>query len=451
MTLTRRQLISATAGAGLLGIRNITAATQGVIINSAKPKDYEMTLDGFKDWITPVEHFYIRNHHYVPDVKLSDWSLKVDGNVANALTLSLDDLRKLPRVTQIAVVECAGNGRTFYQPRLPGMQWKYGGVANGKWTGVRLIDVLKKAGAKDSTREILFDGEDVPIGKMPKFQRTVPLRKAYDPDTILAFELNGKPIPMDHGFPLRLIVPGWAGDSWVKWVRHIEVLDHEFDGFWMKTAYRHPPNPVPPGTAVPPDQMVPVTDLPIKSVIATPGGNWIPPGRTKISGAAWSNGAAITGVDVSTDGGKTWQPSKLGRDRAKYAWRLWSMDWKPSAEGSYMLLARAKDDAGNVQPLQQQWNPSGYLWNVATPKEVIVSRTEHPPASSDSVMPSADSQPPGYKAACLPCHGEDIIRMQRLTPAQWDREVTKMVNWGAEIKPEHKEGILSYLKSNFKP
>ncbi len=415
-------------------------------MNSTRPKDYEMSLSGFNDWITPDQHFFIRSHHYTPDVQLSAWSLKIDGLVDNPQSLTLDDLRKLPRVSHVAVLECAGNGRSFYEPHVPGMQWKYGGVANGKWAGVKLADVLQQVRPKASATQILFDGEDVPIGKMPKFQRTIPVQKALGADTILAFELNGRPIPMEHGFPLRLIVPGWAGDSWVKWVKHIEVLDHEFDGFWMKTAYRHPTRPVAPGTAVPADQMVPVTDLGLKSVIASPAGNWATPGRLKISGAAWSSGTPISGVDVSTDGGSTWRPAKLGHEKSKYAWRLWELGWNASA-GTYRLIARARDNAGNMQPFEQQWNPSGYLWNVAAPREVTVSHSEPTPPAP---VAGALNRPRGYRAACLACHDEDIIRMQRLTQPQWDREVNKMIGWGAEIQPEDKESILNYLKSNFK-
>jgi DMSO/TMAO reductase YedYZ molybdopterin-dependent catalytic subunit len=448
MRFTRRKLLACAAGAGLgsrFGFSD--EAHPGLIINSARPKDYEMTLEGFRDWITPDAHFYVRCHHYVPDVKLASWNLKIDGVVDQQVTLTLDDLKKLPRVTLVAVAECAGNGRSFYEPHLPGMQWKYGGVANGRWTGVRLRDVLKKAGLKDSAKEILFDGEDEPIGKMPKFQRTIPIAKATHPDTLLAYELNGAALPLDHGYPLRVIAPGWAADSWVKWVKHIEVLDHEFDGFWMKTAYRHPTKTFAPGAAVPPEQMVPVTDLAVKSLIATPAGNWVAPGRVIISGTAWSNGSPITTVDVSTDGGQNWHPAKLGRDQAKYAWRLWEYTWRP-VEGSYKILARAKDAAGNVQPMEQQWNPSGYLWNVAALKEVQVSRTDQQPPAAP--RPIAAEQPPGYKSACLTCHDEDIIRMQKLTSAQWDREVQKMTGWGAEISPAQKDAIVNYLKNNFK-
>src|SRR5271165_280898 len=168
MNITRRNLIRLAASAGVLSRGGRAAETkEGLIVNSTRPRDYEMTLAGFRDWITPDAHFFARSHHYTPDVKLSDWSLKVEGVVSNSQTWALADLKKLQHLTHVAVLECAGNGRSFYEPHIPGMQWKYGGVANARWTGVRLADVLKKAGVKDSAKEVLFDGEDVPVGKMP--------------------------------------------------------------------------------------------------------------------------------------------------------------------------------------------------------------------------------------------------------------------------------------------
>jgi hypothetical protein len=262
----------------------------------------------------------------------------------------------------------------------------------------------------------------------------------------LAYEMNGQALPIEHGFPLRLIVPGWAGDSWVKWLQHIEVLDREFDGFWMKSAYRHPPGHVEPGTAVDPAQMVPVTDLSVKSVIATPG-SWAKPGTIRIGGTAWSNGSPVTGVEVSVDDGRTWRPARLGKDQSRYAWRLWALDWKAS-EGKYTLRARAKNAAGQVQPLAQEWNPSGYLWNVAQPVAVEVSSSQ--PAQSPAEEHGNTPQPHGYQAACLTCHGEHMMVQQHLTRAQWEKDTDKMVRWGAPLKPEDREGILKYLSDNFK-
>ena len=446
MNLTRRKLFLAAASGMLPRFASATDPSK-MITRSPRPADLEMPLDGFHDWITPVDRFFVRCHTYFPErANLSDWRMKIDGVVNQPLTLTMDDLKKLPRVELVGVLECAGNGRSFYQPRVAGTQWAFGSVGNGRWAGVRFRDVLQKAGLKESAKAILLDGSDSPLGSMPKFQRTVTVEKALDPDTLLAYEMNGQPLPDEHGFPLRLIASGWAGDSWVKWLRHVEVLDHEFEGFWMKTAYRHPTHHVEPGAAVDPSELVPVTDLSVKSVIATPG-NWAKPGRVRISGTAWSNGSPVTKVDISIDGGNTWKPAKLGKDQSRYAWRLWELDW-PAPSGKYTLMARATNAAGQTQPLREEWNPSGYLWNVAQPMEVVVSGEEVPPAAT-GVHPS--QQPPGYKNTCFTCHDESMMTQQRLTPAQWDREVQKMTGWGARLKPEDREAILKYLSDNFKP
>lgn len=446
MNLTRRKLLLTTA-AGMLPRLGAAADPSKMIVRSSRPADLEMPLDSFHEWITPIDRFFIRCHTYFPErANLNDWRLKVDGVVNQPLTLTLDDLKKLPRVELVGVLECAGNGRRFYQPHVAGTQWAFGSVGNGRWAGVRFRDVLRKAGLKESAKEILLDGSDSPLGTMPKFQRTVTVQKALDPDTLLAYEMNDQPLPDEHGYPLRLIAPGWAGDSWVKWLRHVEVLDHEFEGFWMKTAYRHPTRHVEPGAAVDASELVPVTDLKVKSVIAMPG-NWVKPGRVRISGTAWSNSSPVTKVDVSVDGGKTWKPAKLGKDQSRYGWRLWELDWQAPA-GKHALIARATNAAGQTQPLTEEWNPSGYLWNVAQQVEVHVSEQEvapEPRTPAHRTFPS-----PTYRAACFACHDEAMMTQQRLTLAQWDGEVQKMTGWGAKIKPEDRESILKYLFDNFK-
>lgn len=444
MSITRRHLFLA-AAAGLLRAAD-QADPSRMIVRSPRPQDLEMPLDGFTDFITPIDRFFVRCHSYTPRVDLSQWSLKIDGVVDHPLTLSLDGLKQLPRVEMVSVLECAGNGRTFYQPHVAGTQWANGSVGNGRWAGARLADVLQKAGLRDAAKVLLCRGADVPLGKMPAFQRTLPVAKALHPDTLLAYEMNGQPLPVEHGFPLRVIAPGWAGDSWVKWLQHIEVLDHEFDGFWMTTAYRHPPKPVAPGTAVDPKDMVPVTDLNVKSVIAVPNG-WAKPGRVRIQGTAWSNASPVTKVDISTDAGKTWKPAKLTGPPTKYGWRLWQHDWR-AAEGHYTLLARATNAAGQSQPLAQQWNPSGYLWNVAQATPLTIA--SRAPSATPTTAPPA-SYPEGYRAACLGCHDDHMMQQQHLTRAQWDRELKKMTGWGAEMQPQNREAILDYLASQFKP
>ncbi|HTR38127.1 MAG TPA: sulfite oxidase [Bryobacteraceae bacterium] len=446
MTITRRHWF-ASAAAALLPRMTHAADASRMIVRSPKPQDLEMPLDGFTDWITPIDRFFVRCHTYTPTVKLSDWSLKIDGKVDHPMTLSLDDLKKLPRVELVSVLECAGNGRSFYEPHVAGTQWAYGSVGNGRWTGVRLRDVLQKAGIQNSGTEILFDGADIPLGKMPDFQRTITRAKALHPDTLLAYQMNGQDLPVEHGFPLRVIAPGWASDSWVKWVQHIEVLDHEFEGFWMKSAYRHPPQPVAPGTAVDAADMVPVTDLNVKSVIASPR-EWAKPGTVRIQGTAWSNTSPVSKVEVSTDGGKTWRTAKLGGQRTQYGWRLWQLDWK-ATEGEHSLMSRATNMAGQIQPMTEQWNPAGYLWNVVQPVTVTVAAQA--PTPQAAAPPAEGPLPDGYKTACFICHDDHMMQQQHLTRAQWDRELSKMTGWGAPLKAEDREAVLNYLAARFKP
>jgi len=410
-----------------------------MIVRSIRPEDLEMPLSGFADYITPIEHFFVRTHVYAPTVALSEWRLKVEGEVATPLTLTMDDLRAMPATELVAVVECAGNGRAFYEPPIPGLQWLNGSVGNGRWRGVRLADVLKKAGIKESAVDVSFDGADVPIGTMPDFQRAVTAKKALDPNTLLAYEMNGRTLPVKHGFPLRVVAPGWASDSWTKWVTSVRVLNKESDNFWMKSAYRHPGKPVPPGTAVPPDQMRPVTSLRVKSVIAAPlMGATIAPGQsTNISGVAWSGDAGpIAAVDVSVDGGRTWHVAKLGRDQSQFGWRQWELAWTPQREAYYTIMARARDTAGDTQPFDQEWNPSGYGWNVVPRLAVNVNSQPLPVAATAGAATPPPQAPASFRTACLVCHQDDVIRQQRLTRPQWDRELNKMTGWGAEVKPE---------------
>ncbi|MFN7998164.1 MAG: sulfite oxidase [Bryobacteraceae bacterium] len=410
-----------------------------------------MPLSGFDNWITPADQFFVRTHIYKPKVDPAEWRLRVNGLVERDLTLDMAALRKLPRAELVCVLECAGNGRSFYEPGVTGMQWRYGAVGNVRWTGVRLRDVLRQAGLKPGVAHFAFNGADVPMGKVPDFVRSVPLDKAMHPDTLLAYEMNGGPIPASHGFPLRLIVPGWAGDSWVKWVTDISAIDHEYDGFFMKTAYRRPIRTVAPGSAVDPSQMTPVAGIKPKSVISSPvAGQRLNGGPVTIRGAAWAGESPVARVDVSTDSGRTWRPATLGSDRARYAWRLWEATWTAPGDGSYVLMAKTTDEKGETQPFLEDWNPSGYLWNVVHSVRVEVG-SGMPQTRTETGAPEVPPLPDKLKRSCVGCHGGDMIAGQRLTRPQWERELDKMGRWGAEVKPEDRAEFLDFLTRTFGP
>jgi DMSO/TMAO reductase YedYZ molybdopterin-dependent catalytic subunit len=417
MNHTRRSFFALAAGAVAVAQ---DPPKRGMTVLSTRPEDLEMPLSGFVDYITPIEHFYVRTHVYVPTVDINEWRLKVDGHVGTPLSLSMADLKAMPSAELVAVAECAGNGRSFYSPTVPGLQWSNGSVGNGRWRGVRLADVLKRAGIKPGAVDVQFDGADVPIGTMQDFQRAITAKKALDPNTLLAYDMNGQTLPVKHGFPLRVIAPGWASDSWEKWLTSIQVLDKESATFWMKSAYRHPGKPVPPGTAVPLDQMQPVTSLRVKTVIAAPLNPSIPPDQpVTISGVAWSGDqGSVTAVEVSVDGGRTWRLATLGRDQSQFGWRLWQYPWTPRKEAYYTVMARARTATGETQPFDQEWNPSGYGWNVVPRLNILVTKTPPAVAAADTMPPNP---PAVVKSVCLTCHQEDVIQQQRLTRAQWVR------------------------------
>ena len=445
MPFSRRRLVRTLAALAFTPAMR-SAENSGLITLSPSPEDLEMPVTGFIDEITPVEHFFVRCHDLIPRVDMADWKLEIGGMVDNPKMFTLDELKKFPHVTMAAVLECAGNGRSFYQPHMAGTQWRFGSVGNGRWTGVRLRDVMAKVGMKPGATQILMDGADVPMGKMPDFQRTLEVKKALHPDTLLAWDMNGKPLTGEHGAPLRVIAPGWASDSWVKWLRHLEVMDRDFEGFWMKTGYRHPARHVAPGAAVDPKDMVPVTDLNVKSIVASPEFA-AKPGVVTVVGMAWSNAAPVTKVDISTDAGKSWAPAKLGGTPTKYGFRRFTYAWR-AKEGEYTVISRATNAAGQSQPMEPEWNPSGYLYNAAQARTIHIG--DGFSGLDSGPVPQFPPAPAGYKQACFTCHDDHMMKQQHLTRAQWDREITKMTGWGADLKADDRAGLLDYLAANFK-
>jgi len=447
--MKRRHFLSAIAGASLL--RGTDKNNSGMIVRSIRPEDLEMPLSGFLDEITPVERFFVRTHDYVPAATdLREWRLKIGGSVQREVLLSLDDVKALPKLEVTAVLECAGNGRSLYEPPVPGVQWAYGSVGNARWGGARLSDVLSKAGIKDAPVETLFAGSDRAPGSMPAFQRAMPLAKALHKDTIVAYEMNGQALPTPHGFPLRVVAPGWAGDSWMKWLSAIEVRTSPFEGFFMKTAYRHPDKLVAPGAAVDPALMNPVEEIGIKSVIASPSqGAFVAPGTIKVAGAAWSGTSPVESVEISVDRGRHWKAAALAKNKTTYGFRLFEHAFEAAA-GYQVVMARARNERGDIQPMIQEWNPSGYLFNAIHQVAFTVSpdAAAKPTTALASGEPAAP-QPGGFKETCLACHEEDMIRQQHLTRGQWDKEIEKMARWGAAVKTDERSEILNYLAKSF--
>jgi sulfite oxidase len=378
--LSRRTLLNLAVRAGTLGAvahatpwlpllaqgRGIIPGKEKLIVRSVRPPDYETPVALLDSWITPVDHFYVRSHLPLPpELDASTWTLQIEGDVNTPTTITLDELRRMPGATVTTTLECAGNGRAFFDPPVAGIQWGKGAVGNARWTGVRMADVLKRAGVKNTGRFVVMNGADRPLGTMPDYVRQLPIEKALHPDTLLAYDMNGQPITPVHGFPLRAIVPGWEGAYAVKWLTNLRVADREFDGFWVATAYRYPVKRVAPGASVDAKDMAPLTGLVVKSLITRPlETTALTPGKIDVAGFAWAGESDIARVEVSTDHGASWQPARLVGEQAKYAWRRFEYAFDATKPESYLIMSRATDSNGRTQPMSPPWNPSGYLWNA---------------------------------------------------------------------------------------
>lgn len=381
MSITRRGFLIATgvlaAGSGLRV--DGTAAQPPVappapvpgkerlIVRSPRPLNLEARLGDLTAYHTPEELFFVRNNYDAAPVDPSQWSMRIEGEVDNPVVLRLDDLRKLPMVTEDVTLECAGNGRSFHQPRASGIQWENGAVGTQRWKGVRLADVLALARPRASGRHVAFDGVDKPpTPQAPDFIRSVPLWKALEPHTMIALEMGGKPIPHLHGGPARAIVPGFVGSASMKWLERIMVLPAQFDGFYMKSNYTAP-------RADNDKEIYSLQSLEVKSVIVGPAaGAKLPASRVTVWGWAWAGEGELTGIDVSTDGGQTWKAGQFVGTWDRYSWRKWEFAWDPTP-GAHTVMARATDSLGRVQPASRAFNRLGYRWNVIHAVKVDVA------------------------------------------------------------------------------
>ena len=342
-----------------------------LILLTSRPPQLETPMKYFESAITPNEAFYVRYHIPPPrEVDLSTWRLKVAGHVDKQVELSMDDLQtKFPRTTIVAVNQCSGNGRGYFSPRVFGGQWANGAMGNAEWTGVRLRDILSAAGMRQGAVDVTFNGLDQPpLPTVPDFVKSLTASRIMeDPTVLVAYQMNGQPLPMLNGFPARLIVPGWYATYWVKNLSQITVLDKEFDGFWMRKAYLIPDTPcgcVDPGST--PAHTVPINRMDVRSLIIVPQeGARLAAGKSvTLKGIAFDSGYGIQEVLVSTDKGASWRPAQLGKDLGIYSFREWSFQWTPPRTGSYRIMARATNRIGESQPSAAPWNPAGYLRNV---------------------------------------------------------------------------------------
>jgi sulfite dehydrogenase len=349
-----------------------------LILLTDRPPQLETPLRYFQSDLTPNDAFFVRWHlSGIPTtVDLRTFRLEVSGHVSKSLSLSAADLQsKFDPVSLVALCQCAGNSRSLFEPRVPGGQWANGAMGNARWKGVRLKDVLDAAGVLPGTVQVGLHGLDVPpMPKMPPFEKSLPIDHARDGDVIIAYEMNGEPLPMLNGFPLRLIVPGWYATYWVKALSSITVLDQPLKTFWMDKAYRIPDNP---DANEEPQHLaavtVPINRMSVHAVFVRPEPEQkLRVGESfELSGVANDGGEGIRRVEVSQDGGKTWSDATLGTDLGKYSWRRWHAKWTPTARGSYRLMARATNGAGETQRAEQ-WNRSGYQRGMIEHLEVVV-------------------------------------------------------------------------------
>ena len=333
-----------------------------------RPYDAETPVREFTSFLTPNHRFFVRSHFGPPPADLiaeANWRLRVVGLIEQPLVLTLKDLQQFERVTITAVVQCSGNGRAFHRPKAPGVQWERGAVGNAQWTGVRLRDVLAKAGLRHQAKHVQLQGADRPVvASVPLFTRSIPLEKALHPDTLLAYEMNGRPLPLLHGAPLRVITPGWMADSCTKWLTEITVQADEAKGYYMQTAYRVPVTAIQANSGLPGTSMVPVEAMVVKSLISSPAeGTQVGQGPVTVQGVAWSGEASVATVELSFDEGKTWEQARLVGEDEPYGWRQWQFLWRPKGPGPVTILCRATDASGQMQPQTSPWNPGGFLWN----------------------------------------------------------------------------------------
>ncbi len=430
-----------------LSIVRYSDASELLLEHSSRPVQAESSLEALVPWETPISGFFIRSHFGQPVIDESQWILRIDGLVEHPLTLSLDEIKKLDFKSLHAVLECSGNGRGLQTPKAPGVQWKKGAVGNAEWGGVPLKVLFRKAGIKSEARFATLEGADKPtLPSVPGFIRSVPLEKLQDENTLIAWKMNRQNLPILHGGPIRLVLPGWYGENWIKWITHITLTDKEDTGFFMKKAYKMPKTPLKAGEAWDSSTGIPIEQILVQSFIVSPvSGEKVKRGKIEIRGKAFSGFGSISKVEISLDHGKTWNTTQLEAPHISErndieGWQEFNKTISVSEPGEIEILSRATDQKGNQQPLVQAWNPPGYLRNAVDSVIIQIEDSSAPPPER-----LTERETPGVRQKCLTCHAMELIESQRLTSKQWEGVLKKMETFGVSINPEERAGLLKEL------
>src|SRR6266404_596924 len=355
--------------------RSDTKFSAGKIVREKDPLNLEMPFEKLDRFITPTKLFYVRTHFPIPKIDKKKWQLRVEGEVERPFKIDYDELLKLESRKIPVTLECAGNNRSFLDPKVKGVQWDLGAVGTAEWTGVPLSSLLDRAGVKANACHVILEGADHGILDDPKsppgelnFARSIPLEKARQ-DALLAYKMNGTDLPPQNGFPVRAIVPGWYAMASIKWLQRIIVADQPFTGYYQTIDYAYWKRR---------DQvaeLTPLTEMQVKAEIANPAKGEIVPANSsvRVHGAAWTSDGEITKVELSTDGGATWLEANLLGESQPNAWRLWEFHWQtPAAPGKQILIARATDSLSRTQPTQRDRDRGTYMINHLLPITVEV-------------------------------------------------------------------------------
>jgi DMSO/TMAO reductase YedYZ molybdopterin-dependent catalytic subunit len=363
-----------------MGTYSITDATRGEEVwaeerrfITSSPENSETPLESVHGWVTPNRLFFVRDHFREPAVEHRSWKLHIAGCVNSPFELNWDELQAMPQRSVFATVECAGNGRSFLSERQPGVQWGAGAIGHAEWTGVPVRDVLERAGIQPGSVEVLFQGADrgseADHPEVMAFARSLPMSKALDRDTLLVTRMNGELLTHNHGAPVRLFVPGWYGVASVKWLERIEVVNQPFHGYYQSVKYTVKRRSASGGL-----ETVVVGPMEVKAEIVRPAeGASLRLGTNRVFGVAWAGEDAVSAVEVSTDGGRSWLRAELLAAPARYCWTLWEYLWEVANEGDYTLLVRAISSSGRVQPIEHDPLNGGYLIHHSRPRNVHVA------------------------------------------------------------------------------